>query len=573
MNRTTRVVLGFWRFFLFFLLEETLIRLPGHSLFLGRGWTPRNPARLRRFLLDMGGAFVKFGQFFSMRSDILPPVYCQALSGLFDKVPPFPGSEARKIIEAELGAPIEELFDDFDEVAVGAASFGQAHRVTLRGEDAGKKAVIKVVRPGADEQMQKDTRLLLLIGTIVDLSSVLGKIKLLPIFRDFVRWTRRETALTQEARNADHLHEMTSWNLRQRIPFVYWKYCTNRILTMEYLDGIPISQVIERIDNGDPTLDPELQELGCDRQVLARNLFQCIILQSFVGHVFHGDPHPGNLIVMPENVIGFVDFGLLGRLNEEARREQALLMESVVQENIERLFLSVLDIMDAPRGLTVTGIYDDFYEEADEWLDACDNPGARMSEKSLSRFVLSAMQIARRVGLVLPSQTMLYFKTIITADSVILRLCPEFDYKKELRRAVRLVRMRELEKMYNPGAIIDQTLSLQLLVNSAPEFLVQRLQDFEQGRKTIYRKMNLIPVILAYCFRLTALVIGSGASALLILRLGWLDEIPFIQYPLLQAILDFIAPILWGVPLMLFLLVWGARFLAARGYVKVNRRD
>jgi hypothetical protein len=103
------------------------------------------------------------------------------------------------------------------------------------------------------------------------------------------------------------------------------------------------------------------------------------------------------------------------------------------------------------------------------------------------------MGIARQIGIVLPMDTMLYFKALLTIDGVVLRIAPELDYKKEVRRAMRLIRMRELDKMYSPGAVIDRALSLQLLANSLPDFLIQRLQDFEQGKKTIYRKLNLIP--------------------------------------------------------------------------------
>jgi ubiquinone biosynthesis protein len=576
MSRTTQVLFGFARFFVPFLVEEGGRLLPGLRILRRSESTRQNPERLRRFVLEMGGAFVKFGQFFSMRSDILPPAYCQALSDMFDQVPPFPAEEARRIVACELGHPVEEIFESFDDEAVGAASFGQAHIVTLWPQDAEggtRRAVVKVVRPGAEERMQEDIRLLLFLGWLVDVSSVLGKIKLLPIFRDFVRWIRRETALVQEARNADHLHEVTSWNLRQRIPFVYWKYTTNRVATMEYLDGLPVTRAIERLEAGDTALDDELSDMGCDRKVLARNLFQSFVLQSFVGHVFHGDPHPGNLIILPDNIIGFVDFGLLGRLNEEARREQSLMMDAVIQENVERLFLAVLDVLDAPRGLSVTDVYDDFYEEADEWLDACDNPGVKMAEKSLSRFITSATQIARRTGLVLPSQTMLYFKALLTVDSVVLRLNPEFDYKKESRRAVRLVRMRELEKLYSPGALIDQSLSIQLLASSAPEFLVSRLQDFEQGRKTIFRKLNLIPITIAWTFRSAALVVGLAGAGLLSLRLGIADSIPFMKLSLVQMLLDTVSPVLWGVPVIFVALLWCARFAASRAYVKVNRKE
>ncbi|MFW5739583.1 MAG: AarF/UbiB family protein, partial [Myxococcota bacterium] len=362
-------------------------------------------------------------------------------------------------------------------------------------------------------------------------------------------------------------------NIRQRIPFIYWQYTTNHVITMEYLEGLPFSRAIERFEAQDPTIDDELGEITCERLVLARNLWQSYLLQTFVGHVFHADPHPGNLVVLPENTVGFLDFGLLGRLNEEGRREQILMMDAVVQENIERLFVAVLDVLDAPRGLTVTDVYEDFSEEADEWLDACDNPGAKIEEKTITRLVDAAMGIARQIGLVLPMQTMLYFKALLTVDSVILRLAPEFDYKKETRRAIRLIRMRELDKMYGPASTIDRALSLQMLVNSLPDFLIGRLQDFEQGRKTIYRKLNLIPVIIANAFKFVAYVVLLIGAGLLIQRLGLLSEIPYMTHEYVLTFFHYVNPLLYAVPVLFVFLIWASRYAISRSYIKVQKDD
>lgn len=584
MSRTTQVLVGFFRFFVAFLLEELALRIPLLRRFFGKDWSPNNPVRLRQYCVDMGGSFIKFGQFFSIRSDVLPPEYCRELASLYDKVPPFPAEQARAIIERELGKPVEELFETFDDTAIGAASFGQGHLVTLKGEDAGRLAVVKVSRPDSAERIDTDGRLLKLIGWIVDLTSVLGQIKLSPIFRDFARWTRREVHYMQEAKNADHLYEMTDWNVRQRIPHIYWEFTTNKVLTMEYLEGIPVSELIERVRAGDPTVDEELADMACERLVLARNLFQSFLLQAFVGHVFHGDPHPGNLVVLPENTMGFLDFGLLGRLNEEARREQVLMMDAVVKENLERLFVAVLDVLDAPRGLTVTGTYEDFSEEADEWLDACDNPGARYDEKTMTRLVHASMSIARQIGIVLPMQTMLYFKALLTVDAVVLKLAPEFDYKKETRRAIRLIRMRELDKLYGPGALIDRALSLQILANTAPDFLVARLQDFEQGQKTIYRKLNWVNVLFSKMFMIIGWLVGISGVGLLATwgavkiwgtQVGeWITEV--LSHDVWVAIDGAFDVLVWTlllVPVLWLIFAWASRYFMSKSYIKIQKSE
>jgi predicted unusual protein kinase regulating ubiquinone biosynthesis (AarF/ABC1/UbiB family) len=533
-TRTIRVFVAFSRFLAAFLLEELMLRIPIVASLFGGISERKNPQRLCLLLEDLGGAFIKFGQLFSMRSDILPPTYCHALGSLFDHVPPFPTDQARAIVEQELGKPIEELFESFSEEPIGAASFGQVHLVTLKGnEDEGRLAAVKICRPGSAETIATDGRLLLLLGWFVDAISLLGKIKLLPVFRDFVKWTKKEINYLQEAKNADHLHELTHWNPRQRIPYIYWDKTTNRVMTMEFLDGISISEIIQRFEDEDPTLDPELLESGSTRLTIARNIWQTFLMHAFVGQVFHGDPHPGNIIVLPENTIGFIDFGLLGRLNEEGRREQALMLNAVAQENIERLFVAVLDVLDAPRGLLVTDTYEEFCENTDAWLDACDNPGAPMAEKTLQRLVTSSMQIARQVGLVLPTQTMLFYKGLITIDSVVLRIFPDFDYKKESKRALRLIRMRELDKFYQPGNMIDSALLLQVLVSALPEFVTHRLQDFEQGQRLIYRKLNLLPVIAGHILKACAWgCLGLAIALVVHHKTAYLDvvhEVPVVN--------------------------------------------
>jgi ubiquinone biosynthesis protein len=565
-RRTTQVLSGFVAFFFATLVEEGLrYTSPFHRR------SPRQgPRRLRTLLEELGGAFIKFGQLFSMRHDVLPPDYCEELAGLFDNVPPFPTEQARAIIERELGRPVDELFVQFDDRPVGAASFGQVHRVIVRDDDGEERpAVVKVCRPESEATIATDARLLLLLGWVVDALGALGHIKLLPIFRDFVKWTKKETNYLQEAKNADHLHELSHWNPRQRIPYVYWEKTTHRVLTMEYLAGPPVSEVIRRFEARDPTIDEELATMGCDRASLARHVFQTFLLHAFVGQAFHGDPHPGNLLVLPENVVGLVDFGLLGRLDEEARREQALMLDAVARENIERLFVAVLDVLDAPRGLLVTSAYESFSDAADAWLDACDNPGAPLADKTINRLIASTMSIARTVGLVMPTQTMLFYKGLLSVDAVVLRLDPNFDYKREAKRALRLIRLRELDRMYTPGSVLDTALLAQLLIANLPDVVMARLQEFEQGRRLIYRKLNRVPIVFAAGFRALGAALAFAALALAFF--------PFAPASLRASAAagpaELLRPAWPGVLCAALVCGWVARALKARSFSKVQRDD
>ena len=571
--RALTILWGFVAFFVPTVLDEAAFALlPG----VAAPRAQRGPERLRLALQRLGGAFVKFGQLLSMRADLLPKRYCDALEGLYDKVEPFPGHEARRVVEESLGAPVDQLFEYFDDRPLAAASIGQVHEVVLgRGPDRGTRAVIKVQRPGADARIQQDAFWLLGIGWFVDATSIMGQIKLLPTFRDFVRWTKRETNFTQEAKNADRLYEETEWNHKQRIPYVYWAYTRPRVLTLEFLEGMSVSEVLRRAEARDPHLDDELARMGCDRRSIARHILQNFHLQAFVGEVFHADPHPGNLIVMPDNVIGYVDFGLLGRMSPEALREQAALLDAVRKKDIERLFVSVLDVLDAPRGLLVTDYYDHFAEVADTWLDACDNPGASLQEKSVANLALATMDLARQIGLPLSMSTTLYFKAAISVDASVLRLVPEIDYHAETVQALRLVRLREIEKRLAPSTALDTALQSWMLFLSGPDFVTEQIIQYQQTTNAMYRKINQAPLIIAGLVRFVAVLVAALGFVLGISLLVGEVAIPdwLVGFEVLEHALLRVAP---GYPLLLFsalLLWWVARIIAGQAMQKVQRTE
>jgi hypothetical protein len=197
-----------------------------------------------------------------------------------------------------------------------------------------------------------------------------------------------------------------------------------------------------------------------------------------------------------------------------------------------------------------------------------------MGEKTMNRLVTSAMNIARQVGLVLAPHTMLFYKGVITIDSVILRVNPEFDYKRETRRAMRLIRMRELDKLYTPGNVIDTALLTQLLLTYLPDFAASRLQDFEQGQRLIYRKLNLLPVILGNMFSLLSVGLGLAGVGVAAQRFGhleWLWKMPGVS--LLHQALDLGRHYVWLFFLAAIVCAWAGAALKARSFVKVQKEE
>lgn len=574
MARGPRIVLGFLGVFLPTLLDEALARLPFSGETARERRLARGPERLYQWLQDLGGAFVKFGQLLSLRYDLLPPRYCRSLERLYDKVPPFPVEEARRIVAAELGAPVEELFSSFEDRPIGAASFGQIHRVVIgRGPDAGKVAVVKVQRPGAVRNFDTDARWLLFVGLLVDLTSVLGQIKVRPVFRDFIRWTRRELSFVIEAKNADRVHEQTEWNAHQRIPWIYWELTTPRVLTMEYLEGLPVSEIVRRLEAGDPSVHDELAAMRCDLRGLARNVLQNYYLQAAVGEVFHADPHPGNLIALPDNCVGYVDFGLVGRSSPEDLREQMALMDAIASQDTERLFVAVLDLLDAPRGLLVSEHYERFAEATDAWLDASDNPGATTGEKSLVNLVVAVMNLARDIGLPLTMSMTLYFKALMAVDSSVLRLQPGQDYHAELVQTLRMIRLRMIEQRMGPGPALDRALTTTLMALELPNLVKEQVIHYQQASAAMYRKFNRAPQVVAAGLRSASWGLLLAAAVLFALDRGWARHLsPDLSATLHLELFELFAPGWFLCLLGLGALRYAARVVAAQAMVKVQDR-
>ncbi|WJX47641.1 Protein ACTIVITY OF BC1 COMPLEX KINASE 8, chloroplastic [Trifolium repens] len=263
---------------------------------------------LKESILRLGPTFIKIGQQFSTRVDILPQEYVDQLSELQDQVPPFPSETAMAIVEEELGAPIAGIFDQFDYEPIAAASLGQVHRARLRGQEV----VIKVQRPGLKDLFDIDLKNLRVIAEYlqkIDPKSDGAKRDWVAIYDECASVLYQEIDYTKEAANA----ELFASNFKNmdyvKVPSIFWDYTTPQILTMEYVPGIKINKI------------QALDELGVDRKRLGRYAVESYLEQILSHGFFHADPHPGNIAV--DDVNGgrliFYDFGMMGSISQNIR--------------------------------------------------------------------------------------------------------------------------------------------------------------------------------------------------------------------------------------------------------------
>ncbi|WP_081599334.1 ABC1 kinase family protein [Prochlorothrix hollandica] len=333
-SKTTRF-LRIWAFVLRFLAE--LWYNGKHWTYAG-GFTPekliqrqrRQAIWIRETMLRLGPTFIKLGQFFSTRADIFPSHYVEELSQLQDRVPAFSYAQVEETLQKDLGKEILTLFSEFDPIPLAAASLGQVHRATLH---TGESVVVKIQRPGLQRLFAIDLAILKGITHFFQRHPQWGRDRdWLGIYEECRRILWEEIDYINEGRNADTFRR----NFRNRpwakVPRIYWRYASHRVLTLEYLPGIKISDY------------EALDAAGLDRSLLARLNAKAYLHQILDDGLFHADPHPGNLAVSPDGALIFYDFGMMGRLRSDVRSKVLDTFFGVAQKDANRVIDALIDL-------------------------------------------------------------------------------------------------------------------------------------------------------------------------------------------------------------------------------------
>ncbi|MCK5315488.1 MAG: AarF/ABC1/UbiB kinase family protein, partial [Anaerolineales bacterium] len=273
--------------------------------------------RLRLTIEDLGPTYIKLGQILSTRSDLLPPDYLDELSYLQDRVAPVSWESAKSVIESELDASIQDLFAHIDPTPIAAASLAQVHQAILANGD---EVVVKIQRPGIEKTIDLDLDILYDFANLAQNRTGFGeRYELADFAEEFAISLRAELDFRREGRNADRFRENFSKEKHLYVPQVYWEYTTRRVLVQERITGIKIDNI------------PALDAAGYNRHRLATHAANFVLKEVLEDGYFHADPHPGNLLIMPGEVICVLDFGTVGRLDNRNRVNFARLFIVAVQ--------------------------------------------------------------------------------------------------------------------------------------------------------------------------------------------------------------------------------------------------
>ncbi|RYM74010.1 ABC1 kinase family protein [Serratia liquefaciens] len=434
---------------------QDVIRLLGLSNLLSgaEGGSERQdgqtlPQRLRAALEALGPTFVKFGQILATRSDLLDASWTDELDRLHSQASTLSWEQLAPQIRADLKGDPHSLFAEFDETPLAAASMAQIYRARLH---SGEAVVIKVLRPGLAKTIQADLRLLTYLAeTVEQQSPALAHYRPRQMVRALATALTHELDLTHEGNNCERVAQQFAQQPNVVIPKIYWQWSSQRLLVQEFLPGIA------------PENPQQLTAAGLDGPLLAQRGAQAFMKMVLEHRLYHADPHPGNVMALADNRVGFIDFGMVGQLSERRRNQLLLLLQAIAERESAGIVNTLIAWSDSdPLDLL------DLELAAQNFLDK-----QASATLTLGKALTDLLVMVREHQLALPPDLVLLFKALITADGVLHRLDPHFDIIATLKPMLQQVMLQR----YTPEAVQRRMLALGGEALDASEELPQTLR-------------------------------------------------------------------------------------------------
>ena len=451
---------------------------------------------LRYAMEELGPAFIKLGQLLATRPDMVGNEIADDLKLLRDNTPVTPFDEIRKVIEGELGQPVEEVYSEFNEEPLGSASIGQVYKATLK--DSGMEVAVKVQKPGIREVIEPDVKILNRLAGTVDKHVTKSRTYNLPAMaKEFERSIFKELNYMEEVKN---INKITN-NFKEvdyiKIPDVYPEYCTTKLINMELIDGYEVTDLygkeIEGINNA------EIAQYGC----------QSYLKQVLIDGFFHADPHPGNLFVTRDNRLCYIDFGMMGVVNDTFRSNFAQLVLLLLDGNSHHLINQLL-YMDI---ITPEQNTDEFREDVDDLLNSY--IGVDMDQ--MDGIFDDLMNVMISHNIILPREFVMIGRGIILIEEAGDKLDPHFNLTGELEKFAKDM----IKSKFEPGNLVgggfNYIVEIEHLLKDLPDRLNSTLDKVEKGELELnmnHTGLDDLKNQLSISIIVAALLVGSSIAIL-----------------------------------------------------------
>lgn len=514
INRYREIAMQFSKSGLGFLIEEIgldrVISLPKRILLRQQNdevLEKTYAERIRIFIEEMGTTFIKLGQIASTRGDLLPPDLIKELEKLQSHVAPFPAAEARKLIEESLEAPIDELFMIFDDTPVGSASIGQVHRAMLH---TGEDVAVKVQRANIEKRVRTDLEILRHLAVLAESNLEWARnYQVTDMIEEFSDALINELDYTIEARNVERIGKTHKNDNKIKIPEIYWEYSTKNVMVMDFIKGIPVNHF------------DELDKLNINRSDLAETLARAIFQQIFEEGYFHGDPHPGNVSVLRDGTLVFLDFGMIGRLTSDLKINFGSLLISLMRKDSDGVVKAIVKMGVVPSDVSMRDLNREAEIMRDKYYDV------PLSKLNFSDAVNDLFGIANKYKIKLPQDFTILAKTLLTLESVVSQLDPDFsimDVAEPFGKALLLER-------YNPKNLLNFQIDEIQQLGSELREVTENVHQFSKGLKNqnlpieidvkgrsqfskhldrVINRLSFSIVLLAFSIVMVGLIVGSA---------------------------------------------------------------
>lgn len=385
-------------------------------------------ASLRIIFERLGLTYLKLGQYLALRMDLFPEQVRTELEHLFENVQPVEFDRVRTQVECELGAPLEQYFPDFDPLPIASASIAQVH---LARTASGRRVAVKVQRPNIERVFESDIRLMRRFARLADMLKIAGIISITEAVEQFAVWTRRELDFVMEGGTAERL--CAGANGKVVIPKIHWGLTSRRVLTMDFIEGVSLAEVSAALGRGD-VLWLRKQLPGVDLGRAFSNLAQICLRQIFVERFFHGDPHPGNILITPEGRTALVDFGIVGELTVRERDLLSSYLSNLIVGRPEESFQSYSQLFTFGAESDYRGFRNDLICMMREWYALASNPDAPAEERLAAKFADRNVAVSRAHHVLMNMDLLLFWRVFIVLDAVAARLSARLNLMVELGR-------------------------------------------------------------------------------------------------------------------------------------------